>query len=93
MKIKIGKETMKKVKLILKELSKSRTEANAKIKIEVKGDDSRVRGNGNILGMLVAFSSLIKTIRRLMEKDGTNRETIEILLENYLKTEMEDIDE
>lgn len=42
MKIKIGKETMKKVKLILKELSKSRTEANAKIKIEVKGDDSRV---------------------------------------------------
>lgn len=93
MKIKIGKETMKKVKLILKELSKSRTEANAKIKIEVKGDDSRVRGNGNILGMLVAFSLLIKTIRRLMEKDGTNRETIEILLENYLKTEMEDIDE
>lgn len=93
MKIKIGKETMKKVKLILKELSKSRTEANAKIKIEVKGDDSRVRGNGNILGMLVAFSSLIKTIRRLMEKDGTNREIIEILLENYLKTEMEDIDE
>ena len=93
MKIKIGKETMKKVKLILKELSKSITEANAKIKIEVKGDDSRVRGNGNILGMLVAFSSLIKTIRRLMEKDGTNRETIEILLENYLKTEMEDIDE
>lgn len=93
MKIKIGKETMKKVKLILKELSKSRTEANAKIKIEVKGDDSRVRGDGNILGMLVAFSSLIKTIRRLMEKDGTNRETIEILLENYLKTEMEDIDE
>ncbi len=93
MKIKIGKETMKKVKLILKELSKSRTEANAKIKIAVKGDDSRVRGDGNILGMLVAFSSLIKTIRRLMEKDGTNRETIEILLENYLKTEMEDIDE
>lgn len=93
MKIKIGKETMKKVKLILKELSKSITEANAKIKIEVKGDDSRVRGNGNILGILVAFSSLIKTIRRLMEKDGTNRETIEILLENYLKTEMEDIDE
>lgn len=93
MKIKIGKETMKKVKLILKELSKSRTEANAKIEIEVKGDDSRVRGDGNILGMLVAFSSLIKTIRRLMEKDGTNRETIEILLENYLKTEMEDIDE
>lgn len=93
MKIKIGKETMKKVKLILKELSKSRTEANAKIKIEVKGDDSRVRGDGNILGMLVAFSSLIKTIRRLMEKDGTNRETIEILLENYLKIEMEDIDE
>lgn len=93
MKIKIGKETMKKVKLILEELSKSRTEANAKIKIEVKGDDSRVRGDGNILGMLVAFSSLIKTIRRLMEKDGTNRETIEILLENYLKTEMEDIDE
>ena len=93
MKIKIGKETMKKVKLILKELSKSRTEANAKIKIEVKGDDSRVRGDGNILGMLVAFSSLIKTIRQLMEKDGTNRETIEILLENYLKTEMEDIDE
>ena len=93
MKIKIGKETMKKVKLILKELSKSRTEANAKIKIEVKGDNSRVRGDGNILGMLVAFSSLIKTIRRLMEKDGTNRETIEILLENYLKTEMEDIDE
>ena len=43
--------------------------------------------------MLVAFSSLIKTIRRLMEKDGTNRETIEILLENYLKIEMEDIDE
>nr|DAY29638.1 MAG TPA: hypothetical protein [Caudoviricetes sp.] len=84
---------MKKVKLILKELSKSRTEANAKIKIEVKGDDSRVRGDGNILGMLVAFSSLIKTIRRLMEKDGTNRETIEILLENYLKIEMEDIDE
>lgn len=93
MKIKIGKETMKKVKLILEKLSKSRTEANAKIKIEVKGDDSRVRGDGNILGMLVAFSSLIKTIRRLMEKDGTNRETIEILLENYLKTEMEDIDE
>ena len=93
MRIKIGKETMKKVKLILEELSKSRTEANAKIKIEVKGDDSRVRGDGNILGMLVAFSSLIKTIRRLMEKDGTNRETIEILLENYLKTEMEDIDE
>jgi hypothetical protein len=93
MKIKIGKETMKKLKLILKELSKSRTEANAKIKIEVKGDDSRVRGDGNILGMLVAFSSLIKTIRRLMEKDGTNRETIEILLENYLKIEMEDIDE
>lgn len=93
MKIKIGKETMKKVKLILKELSKSRTEANAKIKIEVKGDDSRVRGDGNILGMLVAFSSLIKTIRRLMEKNGTNRETIEILLENYLKIEMEDIDE
>ena len=93
MKIKIGKETMKKVKLILKELSKSRTEANAKIEIEVKGDNSRVRGDGNILGMLVAFSSLIKTIRRLMEKDGTNRETIEILLENYLKTEMEDIDE
>jgi hypothetical protein len=93
MKIKIGKETMKKVKLILKELSKSRTEANAKIKIEVKGDNSRVRGDGNILGMLVAFSSLIKTIRQLMEKDGTNRETIEILLENYLKTEMEDIDE
>lgn len=93
MKIKIGKETMKKVKLILEKLSKSRTEANAKIKIEVKGDDSRVRGDGNILGMLVAFSSLIKTIRRLMEKDGTNREIIEILLENYLKTEMEDIDE
>ena len=93
MKIKIGKETMKKVKLILKELSKLRTEANAKIEIEVKGDDSIVRGDGNILGMLVAFSSLIKTIRRLMEKDGTNRETIEILLENYLKTEMEDIDE
>lgn len=76
-----------------KRLNKSISEADAEIKLEVKGNDCKASGKGDITGLFIAFTTLIKIIREQMEEEGTEKEVINYLLESAFKTEMEEIDE
>lgn len=79
--------------LLLKKLNKSIPKANAEIKLEVKGADCKTSGKGNTPGLFIAFTSLIEVIREQMEKEGTEKEVINYLLNSAFKTEMEETDE
>ena len=84
---------MEKLELLLEKLKESIPEAEAKIKLKVKGTNCRVSGEGDIAGMLVALSSLIKQIREQMEDEGIERKEIKFFLESFCDNETEGIDE
>lgn len=67
--------------------------ADAELKLKVKGSDCEIEGEGNIAGMLLAFSSIVEEIKEYLEKIGMNRKLVKFLLENSFYTVMEETDE
>lgn len=67
--------------------------ADAELKLKVKGSDCEIKGEGNIVGMLLAFSSIAEEIKEYLEKIGMNRKLVKFLLEHSFYTGMEEIDE
>ena len=67
--------------------------ADAELKLKVKGSDCEIEGEGNVAGMLLAFSSIAEEIKEHLEKIGMNRKLVKFLLENSFYTVMEETDE
>ena len=67
--------------------------ADAELKLKVKGSDCERKGEGNIVGMLLAFSSIAEEIKEHLEKIGMNRKLVKFLLEHSFYTGMEETDE
>lgn len=67
--------------------------ADAELKLKVKGSDCEIEGEGNIVGMLLAFSSLAEEVKEHLEKRGMDRKLVKFLLEESFYTGMEETDE
>lgn len=52
-----------------KRLNKSILEADAEIKLKVKGNNCKASGKGNTPGLFIAFTTLIKLIREQMQEE------------------------
>lgn len=78
---------------VLEKLNELIPGANAELKLKVRGSDCEIEGEGNITGMLLAFSSLVEEIKEHLEKRGMNRKLVKFLLENSFYTGMEETDE
>ena len=53
---------------VLEKLNELIPGANAELKLKVRGSDCEIEGEGNITGMLLAFSSLVEEIKEHLEK-------------------------
>ena len=80
-------------KEVLEKLNELIPGADAELKLKVKGSDCEIEGEGNIVGMLLAFSSIAEEIKEYLEKIGMNRKLVKFLLENSIYTGMEETDE
>lgn len=78
--------------LLLKKLNELIPEAEAEFKIKVIGSDCEIENEGNVAGMLVALSSLVRLIKEKFEKE-ISKEATNFLLETSFYNGMEDIDE
>ena len=78
--------------LLLKKLNELIPEANAEFKIKVIGSDCEIESEGNVAGMLVALSSLVRLIKEKFEKEMGTEDT-DFLLETSFQNGMEEIDE
>lgn len=76
---------------LLEKLNELIPEVEAEFKIKVRGSDCEIEGKGNIVGMLLAFSSLTEEVKELLEKRGMNRKLVKFLLEKNFYTGMEEI--
>lgn len=85
------KEVLKKE--ILEKLNELIPGANAELKLKVRGSNCEIEGEGNIVGMLLAFSSLAEEVKEHLEKRGMNRKLVKFLLEESFYTGMEETDE
>lgn len=75
--------------LLLEKLNALIPEAEAEFKIKVIGSDCEVENEGNVAGMLIALSSLVKSIKEKIEKEiGT--EATNYLLETSFQNGMEE---
>ena len=83
------KEVLKKE--VLEKLNELIPEAKVELKLKVRGSDCEIEGKGNIVGMLLAFSSLAEEVKEHLEKKGMNRKLVKFLLEEYFYTGMEEI--
>lgn len=79
--------------LLLEKLNELIPGANAELKLKVRGSDCEIEGEGNITGLLLAFSSIVEEIKEHLEKIGMNRKLVKFLLENSFYTRMEETDE
>jgi len=79
--------------LLLEKLNKSIPGADAEFKIKVRGSDCEIEGEGNIAGMLLAFSSLAEGVKEHLEKRGMDRKLVKFLLEESFYNGMEETDE
>lgn len=80
-------------KEVLEKLNELIPRANAELKLKVRGSNCEIEGEGNIVGMLLAFSSLADEVKKHLEKRGMDRKLVKFLLEESVYTVMEDIDE
>lgn len=78
---------------LLEKLNETIPGADAELKLKVKGSDCEIEGEGNVAGMLLAFSSIAEEIKEYLEKIGMNRKLVKFLLENSFYTVMEETDE
>ena len=78
--------------LLLKKINESIPGANAEFKIKVIGSDCEIESEGNVAGMLVALSSLVRLIKEKFEKEVGTEDT-NFLLETSFQNGMEEIDE
>lgn len=75
--------------MLLEKLNALIPEAEAEFKIKVIGSDYEIESEGNVVGMLVAFSFLAKTIKEKFEKKiGT--EATDFLLETSFQNGMDE---
>jgi hypothetical protein len=75
--------------LLLKKLNELIPGANAEFKIKVIGSDCEIENEGNVVGMLIALSSLVKLIKEKFEKKiGT--EDNDFLLETSFQNGMDE---
>ena len=85
---KITNKQLKKL-LLLKKLNELIPGANAEFKIKVIGSDCEIENEGNVVGMLIALSSLVKSIKEKFEKKiGT--EDNDFLLETSFRNGMDE---
>lgn len=80
-------------KEVLEKLNELIPGANAELKLKIRGSNCKIEGQGNIAGMLLAFSSLADEVKKHLEKRGMDRKLVKFLLEESVYTVMEDIDE
>lgn len=80
-------------KEVLEKLNELIPRANAELKLKIRGSNCKIEGEGNIAGMLLAFSSLADEVKKHLEKRGMDRKLVKFLLEESVYTVMEDIDE
>lgn len=85
------KEVLKKE--ILEKLNELIPGANAELKLKVRGSNCEIEGEGNIVGMLLAFSSLAEEVKEHLEKRGMDRKLVKFLLEESFYNRMEETDE
>ena len=85
------KEVLKKE--ILEKLNELIPGANAELKLKVRGSNCEIEGEGNIIGMLLAFSSLAEEVKEHLEKRGMDRKLVKFLLEESFYNRMEETDE
>ena len=79
--------------LLLEKLNELIPEANAELKLKVRGSNCEIEGEGNIVGMLLAFSSLAEEVKEHLEKKGMDRKLVKFLLEKSFYNGMEETDE
>lgn len=75
--------------LLLKKLNESIPGANAEFKIKVRGSDCEIENEGNVAGMLIALSSLVRLIKEKFEKEMGTEDT-NFLLEISFQNGMEE---
>lgn len=80
-------------KEVLEKLNELIPGANAELKLKIRGSNCEIEGEGNIAGMVLAFSSLADEVKKHLEKRGMERKLVKFLLEESLYTVMEEIDE
>ena len=80
-------------KEVLEKLNELIPGVNAELKLKIRGSNCKIEGQGNIAGMLLAFSSLADEVKKHLEKRGMDRKLVKFLLEESVYTVMEDIDE
>ena len=75
--------------LLLEKLNESIPGANAEFKIKVIGSDCEIENEGNVAGMLIALSSLVRLIKGRFEKEMGTEDT-NFLLETSFRNGMEE---
>lgn len=80
-------------KEVLEKLNELIPGANAELKLKVRGSNCEIEGEGNIAGMLLAFSSLAEKVKEHLEKSGMDRKLVKFLLEESFHNGMEKTDE
>ena len=75
--------------LLLEKLNESIPGANAEFKIKVIGSDCKIENEGNVAGMLIALSSLVRLIKGKFEKEMGTEDT-NFLLETSFRNGMEE---
>ena len=75
--------------LSLEKLNESIPGANAEFKIKVIGSDCEIENEGNVAGMLIALSSLVRLIKGRFEKEMGTEDT-NFLLETSFRNGMEE---
>ena len=78
---------------LLEKLNELIPGANAELKLKIRGSNCEIEGEGNIAGMVLAFSSLADEVKKHLEKRGMDRKLVKFLLEESLYTVMEETDE
>ena len=78
--------------LLLEKLNESIPGADAEFKIKVIGSDCEIESEGNVAGMLVSLSSLVRLIKEKFKKEMGTEDT-NFLLETSFQNGMEEIDE
>ena len=80
-------------KEVLEKLNELIPGANVELKLKVRGSNCEIEGEGNIAGMLLAFSSLAEKVKEHLEKSGMDRKLVKFLLEESFYTGMKKTDE
>ena len=76
-------------KEVLEKLNELIPGANAECKIKVRGSDCEIENEGNVAGMLIALSSLVRLIKEKFEKEIGTEDT-NFLLETSFQNGMEE---